>query len=281
MSIKHRFLIGVLTGMLGFGSVWSNGPASTDYVDKAITSLQNELNNAVAQVNANINGLSATDSQLFSLMSEFKVRLETLNNSTIDAGKSFDGKIELVQNQISELPIITHKIGDIFQGGMVFYVDASQQHGLIASLADASENRMEWRNGEGGDRRVNAQAQGLGAGETNTRLIVAEQTVDEQEGQFAALAAANYQVTESGAPCLPALSVTSPCYGGWYLPSAFELMLLYTNLKQSGFGDLSNEAYWSSTEASATEAWLLDFGSGQSTVSDKSTLAHVRAIHNF
>ena len=266
MSIIKSVAISFCISVLIASSAHSN-PTSKEYVDNTVMTLRNDF--------------ASNNAHVLSLIDQLNARLAALTSQSAETGANLGSKIVVVQNQINELPIITHKIGDIFQGGMVFYVDASQQHGLIASLADASKNRVEWRNGEGGDRRVNAQAQGLGAGETNTRLIVAEQTVDEQEGQFAALMAANYQVTESGSPCLPTLSVTTPCYGGWYLPSAFELMLLYTNLKQSGLSDFGEEAYWSSTETSATEAWLLDFGSGQSASSDKSTLAHVRAIHNF
>lgn len=281
MSIKHRFIKGALIGMLGISTAWSNGPASTDHVKSAIDSVRNELNSAVTQLMTNINVLSATDSQLLSLINELTTRLDTLRNSTHESGKNFDNKIDKVQNQVSELPIITYKIGDIVHGGMVFFVDASRQHGLMMSLTDLAPEGIEWRNGEGGDRRVNAKAQGLGAGETNTRLIVAEQTVDDQEGQFAALVAANYQVTEAGTYCESALHVTSPCFGGWYLPSVYELMLLHTNIKQSGLSDLPGEAYWSSSEASITEAWVVDFENGEGRVRDKSTPARIRAIHSF
>ena len=266
MFIKPCSAIWIITGMLASASAFSN-QASTEYVQTAINALRTEL--------------SASDNQLINLINQLNSGLGTLSNHTSDAGAILNNKIDLVQNQVNELPIITHKIGDTFQGGVVFYVDATRQHGLIASLSDLETEGIAWRNGEGGDRRVNARAMGVGAGETNTRLIVAEQTVDEQEGRFAALLTTNYQVTESGAPCASVFNPESLCYSGWYLPSAFELTLLYTNLKQSGLSDFGNEAYWSSTEASATEAWLLDFGSGQSAVGDKSTLAHVRAIHNF
>ncbi|MBA2711021.1 MAG: DUF1566 domain-containing protein [Tatlockia sp.] len=203
-----------------------------------------------------------------------------------------DGKIVALRNElvpqftslfngltssINQLPLVTHQIGEIFQGGLIFYVDNSRQHGLMVSLNDL-EPAIEWRNGEGGDRTVNARALGLGAGETNTRLIIAEQTIDEQEGQFAALRAANYQISADGkTPCAEPIAADSLCYGGWYLPSLQELLLLQANLKNA----LSNTAYWSFTEASMTEAWLVDFSSGQALISEKSTSASVRAIHAF
>jgi len=202
--------------------------------------------------------------------------------STDYVDKRFLALSSQLQTMTKELESLTHHVGEIFQGGIIFWVDSSQQHGLIASLTDVTGDvGIAWRNGEGGDRIVNAQAQGLGAGETNTRLIIAEQTIDQQDGQFAALLAANYQDLANGKPCNTPMSPTEACYGGWYLPSVFELMLLYHNLKITNLGKLNDSAYWSSSEQDTTSAWLLDFGSGEIYIRDKSTLAGVRAIRSF
>lgn len=90
---KKRYLaLGLLTGALCTPSVFGN-PASTAYVDAAVTSaianLRNELTN------------------------QFNIRFNELTNT------------------INQLPLITHQIGEIFQGGLVFYVDPSKQHGLM------------------------------------------------------------------------------------------------------------------------------------------------------
>jgi hypothetical protein len=245
MLLKTPITIGLLTTALYSTNALSN-PASTEYVKEALTSLRTEMGS----------------------------QLSVLSSTT-------SATLEKLQNQVNELPIVTHRIGEIFQGGIVFYVDASQQHGLMASLADLGPE-IEWRNGEGGDRTVNAAAQGLGAGEMNTRLIVAEQTIDQQEGQFAALVAANYQIAADGkSPCAATMTASSTCYSGWYLPSAYELILLHANLKNQGLGQLTDAPYWSSTEASTTQAWLVDFSLGSAEAREKSTLARVRAIHAF
>ena len=204
------------------------------------------------------------------LFTDVAVKINEANTGAIN-------RIESLQKQI-----ITHQIGEIFQGGIVFYVDASGQHGLMASRHDLGGEGIEWRNGEGGDKTVNARAEGLGGGETNTRLIIAEQTIDEQEGLFAALLASNYQISADGkTPCDTPISTNSTCFSGWYLPSVYELMLLFTNFKNQGLGKLSNAPYWSSTESSTTEAWLMDFSAGHAEIAEKSTLARVRAIHAF
>jgi hypothetical protein len=207
-----------------------------------------------------------------------KAAIDALRN---ELKTEIKASVSSVEKQVNELPIITHHIGEVFQGGMVFWVDKSLQHGLIVSLNDLTDG-IEWRNGEGGDKTVNANSQGLGAGDTNTRLIIAEQTIDAQDGQFAALLAAHYQISEDGqTPCATPLIATSLCYGGWYLPALYELLLLHHNLKPLNLSQLSNGAYWSSTEHNTTQAWLVDFDSSEAEIRDKSTLAHVRAIHSF
>ncbi|HDS3856738.1 TPA: DUF1566 domain-containing protein [Legionella pneumophila] len=191
-------------------------------------------------------------------------------------------QVNTVQTQVNTLPIVTHHIGERFQGGMVFWVDSSLQHGLMVSLHDLTPSEgIEWRNGEGGDRVVNAKGLGLGSGETNTRLIISEQTIDDQEGRFAALLASNYQVSVDGTPCPEPITASSTCIGGWYLPSIYELMLLHKNLKQINPNHEVSASYWSSSEHSTTDAWLLDFNSGEALITPKASKAHVRAIHSF
>lgn len=247
--LKPCVVFGVVVGIVSSTTAFSfsNSPASTDYVKESLNHLNKELVTQIAALNTQIS-------------------LE----------------MSQVKHQVNELPIVTHHIGDIFQGGMIFFVDASQQHGLMVSLTDLIPGGIEWRNGEGGDRIINAKAKGLGSGEMNTRLIVAEQTIDQQEGEFAALLAANYQIAADGySPCETTMTASFVCYGGWYLPSSYELMLVHANLKTAGLGQLADAPYWSSTEVSTTEAWLIDFSSGHADVSEKSIPAHVRAIHTF
>lgn len=58
--------------------------------------------------------------------------------------------------------------------------------------------------------------------------------------------------------------------GKWWLPSLGELMLIYSNMRKinhclsliAGATQLPESAHWSSTEASSTGAWALNFSSG-------------------
>lgn len=195
-------------------------------------------------------------------------------------------KTKALESQLETLKqkkINKHYIGERYRGGMVFYVDETGQHGLIASIRDVNSQGIQWRNGSAGNKNTNARGDGVGAGETNTRLIISQQTIDDQKGKFAALQAANFQVLDDGiTPCKTPIAKESICYGGWYLPSAFELQLLHTNLAQSNLTTFAPEIYWSSTESNVSNAWLINFSTGEVISSSKSsTLGQVRPISQF
>ncbi len=177
-----------------------------------------------------------------------------------------------------------HHPGEIYQGGVVFFVDETGQHGLVASKRDLNKGEgIAWRNGESGNRVTNARADGIGAGETNTRLIIAQQTIDANKGQFAALLAANYRVLADGeTPCPKVFIPESVCYGNWYLPSAYELQLLYNKVRQASLTSFAPEFYWSSTEVNISNALLQNFATGELLPSNKAnTMGQVRAISRF
>jgi hypothetical protein len=191
--------------------------------------------------------------------------------------------INIEGNVISALKS-KHTIGETYQGGIIFWVDNTGEHGLIASKNDLNNNEgIEWRNGESGNKITNARANGIGAGSSNTRIIIAEQTADNQTGNFAALVADRYSVQEDGeSPCALTAEPNKACYGDWYLPSLYELNLLKVNLQTQKLSSFAPDYYWSSTEASVSSAWLVNFGTGDVIKSDKaSTLGHVRAVRQF
>ena len=75
----------------------------------------------------------------------------------------------------------THKIGDKYGGGIVFYVYDGGLHGLIAALADQS-SAIQWYNGI--FKVTGANGDGVGAGAMNTAMIVAAQIDDTPGGNF-------------------------------------------------------------------------------------------------
>jgi len=158
----------------------------------------------------------------------------------------------------------TLAIGDSYQGGIIFWLDASGKHGLIAATAD--QTGAHWYNGT--SRHTGATDVGLYAGSMNTVLIVATQIGDPGIENFAAKVCADYSVTDGG--------VT---YGDWYLPSKYELNLLYG--KKDLVGGFADSFYWSSTENDNTTAWGLIFTNGTQNFAIKSFTTFVRAVRAF
>jgi hypothetical protein len=149
-------------------------------------------------------------------------------------------------------------IGDSYQGGIIFWLDASGQHGLIAATADQSTG-IQWYNGS--NTTTNAVRDGIGAGKFNTERIIANQG----PGAYAAQICANYQGGN---------------YGDWYLPSKYELNLLYLQKTVVG-GFASNNYYWSSTEYINYDAWDQAFSNGSQDNANKSSTSFVRAVRAF
>ena len=151
----------------------------------------------------------------------------------------------------------TLAIGDSYQGGIIFWLDATGQHGLIAATTDQSTG-IQWYNGT--YTTTNAVRDGIGAGMYNTERIIANQST----GSYAAQLCANYQ---------------GGGYGDWYLPSKYELNLLY--LQKTAVGGFASAYYWSSTENVINIAWIQYFGDGNQYNSNKFITYSVRAVRAF
>ena len=175
------------------------------------------------------------------------------------------------------------KIGQSYQGGIIFFVDVGGQHGLIAAKADQNGGLgIPWYNGT--YFITNATADGLYAGASNTDLIIATQTAvglacgessvpsycqaaSTPIGNYAALVAANYRILENGVTKCADMdhlyyADLNPyqCYGDWYLPSNYELNLMISNIgpgakkPNTNKGGFALSPYWSSTEMDANHA---------------------------
>ena len=173
--------------------------------------------------------------------------------------------IDITNNVVSTTNPCGLSIGQTYQGGIIFYLDASGCHGLIAAPSDQSTG-IQWYNGT--YRITGTTGDGLGAGEMNTAMIVATQMADNQSGNFAAKVCADYSVTVGG--------VT---YGDWYLPSKYELNLIYIN--KLTIGGFASGFYWSSTDVSNIDAWYQDFLNGLQSTNLKNFTYYVRAIRAF
>ena len=155
----------------------------------------------------------------------------------------------------------TYNIGDFAQGGIIFWLDESGQHGLVCAKEDYPllvmwDTKFKTVN-EGFDASApeNPLVLSLGdgpySGELNTAIIIA--ALGFGDGRpYAASVCNELQVTEN--------KVT---YGDWYLPSREELNIMYKSRKlidkvalanggkffhQKGDHKLIGNYYWCSTE---------------------------------
>jgi hypothetical protein len=170
-----------------------------------------------------------------------------------------------------------HVIGDSYAGGIVFWVDADGEHGLIAARADQSTGVL-WYNGTA--KLTGTMGDGLYAGTMNTALIIAQQIGDNQTGNFAAKVAADYSVQDNGITACTG-AATEICYGDWYLPSRFELNLLYLQKVAGVVGGFANKLYWSSSEYNYNIALDQNFSNGNQSMAYKVESYPVRAVRAF
>ncbi|MFW5879478.1 MAG: hypothetical protein ACOCUV_01505 [bacterium] len=172
--------------------------------------------------------------------------------------------------------VINLSVGDFALGGIVFWVDETGQHGLVAAKQDQS-NDMRWCAGSYGFTQ--AKGDGPYAGEANTAIIIASQVAIGDDGYtYAARICNELQVTEGG-----------KTYGDWYLPSKEELNIMYQNKEiidstatVNGGANFADDYYWSSTEDYSSLAWRQFFsGGGWQDAANRDGELSVRAIRSF
>ena len=161
----------------------------------------------------------------------------------------------------------TYSIGDIVNGGVVFWLDSTGQHGLVVAFLDVATSVQWGCYGTDLPNVPNVQTYppvgfgaGIGAGFDNTNDILTD------------------------CPDVPAAFAARSLGAQWFLPSAKELNQMYVNRETlegvSGFTAFSN-SYWSSTEHNSSVAWSQSFDNGNQNASNKGYAYDVRAVRAF
>jgi hypothetical protein len=152
--------------------------------------------------------------------------------------------------------------GEQVHGGIVFYIDSTGQHGLVAAMEDLGE--FEW--GCYGTGIAGADGQAISTGYQNTLDIVAG-CLDINTAAF------------------NALNSNTEGYTDWYLPSKDELIEMYISIGQGAsegnIGGFQNVYYWSSSENGNNNARGVTFFNGNPFSGNKFSSNWVRVIRAF
>ena len=171
----------------------------------------------------------------------------------------------------------TYTVGELAQGGIIFWLDNTKQHGLACSMTDLNDGeKIRWYAGTFGLTR--ATGDGFYAGENNTTIIISSSLAIGDDGSpYAAILCNELNVYQGGV-----------LYGDWYLPSGRELRELRSNkdiVNQTALtneGDvLENDYYWTSTENQSVNAWGYNLGANTGATLTKSSVHYVRAVRAF
>jgi hypothetical protein len=165
-----------------------------------------------------------------------------------------------------------HYVGELYGGGVVFWVDDTGQHGLIVSMVDLSTFQA-WSNIT--DILIGTTNDWDGA--NNTIAIIG------QAGHTSSAAKLCDDYTNA--------NYGTGTYSDWYLPSIAELNHVWNNfyeVQKSLTNDgnaattpLVKTSYWTSSEYDVNIAWYFTFYYGNTNYYLKSTIFYVRAVRAF
>ena len=161
--------------------------------------------------------------------------------------------------RVNEKGDTIYSVGDKARGGIVFWVDETGCHGLVVAEDDQASEVTAYQGKTG-----TLKGDSVYAGKYNAHQIIKNKSV----AYSAALICDQYR---------------GGGYNDWYLPSKYELNLLYIQYTKKKIGYFMRDYYWSSSEEKDDVAWLFRFYDGQLYNYPKygSTAFRVRAIRAF
>lgn len=277
---KIKSLVAVAILVIGCSSDDGDNSTSVNLQDLQATIDENSINgdivgtvqsnsssslafSIVSQAPAGALEIDATTGEL-SVLDETLFDFET--NPTITATVSASGASN---NSIVTIELVDKpEIGEYKYGGVIFWVNATGNEGLVCATTDQSTG-IQWYNGT--YINTGATDTGIGFGEANTDLIINTQGT----GNYAA-------------QLCHALILNG--YDDWFLPSIGELREMYSNkdiintICVQNSGTVIQEtiywssSYWSSTEYDNSTAAIVRFYDG---VGYNSTQAFSKSTNNL
>lgn len=188
-----------------------------------------------------------------------------------------------------------YELGTYEFGGIIFYLDETGKHGLVAATSDLIEGSQMGVEGtpdgyEWGCAEIEVPGvigEEIGTGMVNTQEIVDAACETVNGGVTAAEAALEHEIEVLELNDVG--EVETVVYDDWYLPSIDELEEMLNVIGPGseigpigGFDEHNMPYYWSSTEANSSYAWLIFYSGGYMlTTSNKNISCRVRPIRSF
>ena len=161
----------------------------------------------------------------------------------------------------------THAVGEAYGGGIVFYTWDGGAHGLVAATANLT-GKYWGADGTQVNSSVYPLRDGIGAGRNNTERII--QNIKSSD--------ILYKSDYTSYAAYVCLTFQDGNYGDWYLPSKYELSLLYLQKTLLGMSGM----YWSSNDGATRDAWCYNFDAGTTYLNTKNYFQmNVRPIRSF
>lgn len=202
-------------------------------------------------INATTGELLVADAVLFDFETNPTITAEV---SSVDAVNTATVTIDLTD---------LNEIGEYKYGGVIFWVNAAGNEGLVCATTDQSTG-IQWYNGSNGDAGANGFD--IGTGQVNTTEIV------------------NFQGSGSYAAQL-CNDLSLNAFSDWFLPSEDELNQVFINRVIINSTSITNGGtafdssfYWTSSEFNIANAKNQNFSNGSQAITGKGILRHVRAV---
>ena len=251
---------GLVSLQVGTGTILSGNFSTIDWANGPYF-IQTETD-PTGGTNYTISGTSQILSVPYALHATTATRAINDSVNVYTAGNGID----INNNEIALNSPCGYSIGDTVQGGIVFHLDATGCHGLVADIVDLQAE--EW----GDFNYIGASASSVGGGRGNCRIV--------QEY--------NFDIGYSGASApQTAVNYNTQGFNNWYLPSLLEVQLMYDNIGPGNLLGLGNvggfaiDTYWSSTEYGYVDAYGFDFTNGSEVNAIKDDVFLIRAVRAF
>ena len=253
---KKQYIVALGLALTLPAAGYAANPGSKEYVDAKVTQLQSQIA-AIPAGPAGPQGPAGADGAAGPAGPQGPAGADGVGGITTgSSGISVTGAGSAADPYVVAIP---STIGTAYGGGKIACTTATGGiKNLIATTADNSTG-AQWSQTIG-TAVPNPEATSNTNGRSNTLAAYTQNTTATSAIQIC------YELNQGG-------------YQDWYLPAKDELNCLFLN--QVAIGGFANGYYWSSTENSASDAWLQNFSGGSQGFNFKNLKDRVRCVRAF